>query len=101
MRNYECMFMLRPDLAEQERVTIFNQLKDTLLKGATKVKNASIWAEKRKLSFELAQKGKQGKCKDALYYLIEFEAQPPEIQKLTVAYRLNENILRFLISAIG
>jgi ribosomal protein S6 len=78
---------------------MFNQLKDVLNKFNVKIKNANIWAEKRKLYFELSIKGKSAKFREGLYYLIEFESLPTEIAKITSAYRLNENILRFLISA--
>lgn len=99
MRKYEAMFILRPDLGESEKADIFNQIKDVLNKSNVKINSANIWAEKRKLNFQLSIKGKSVKFNEGLYYLVEFESETPEIKKITVALRLNENILRFLISA--
>lgn len=99
MRRYEAMFILRPDLKESERADIFNQIKDTFSKFDTKINSANVWAEKRKLYFALSVKSKALKFKEALYYLVEFEALSSQIQNINAAYKINENILRFLITA--
>lgn len=99
MHKYEAMFILRPDLNETEKTDIFKQIKDVLIKFKTKLNNANIWLEKRKLYFELAMKGKQLKFREGLYYLVEFESESTEIKDIRATYRLNENILRFLILA--
>ena len=98
MRAYEAMFIFRPDLNESEKTQLFDQIKDTLHKFNSKVKSANIWAEKRTLHFNLAIKGSPTKFREGLYYLIEFESEPAEIGKVNALYRLNENIMRFLIS---
>lgn len=101
MRAYEAMFVLRPDLNEAERTQHFDQLKDTLQKFNAKIKSANIWAEKRLLYFNLRLKGNPTKFKEGLYYLIEFESEPAAIEKVSALYRLNEKIMRFLISLPG
>lgn len=99
MRKYEAMFVLKPDMNESEKTDMFNQIKDSLGKFNTKINSADIWAEKRKLYFSLAIKGKAVKFREGLYYLVDFMSQPLEINKINAALRLNENILRFLILA--
>jgi len=99
MRSYEVMFILRPDYTETERQETFTVLKNTLEKFGTKITSSKIWNEKKKLFFPLAIKGKGVKFNEGLYYLVEFESNPLEIQKINAAYRINENILRFMIIA--
>jgi len=99
MRKYEAMFILRSDLGESDRNTIFGQLKETLSKFKADVQNAAIWQEKRKMYFRLGIKGQVGKFSEGLYYLVDFAIEPQEVEKLRAALRLNENILRFMIIA--
>jgi small subunit ribosomal protein S6 len=99
MHKYEAMFVLRPDMNEGEKTSMLNQIKDALNKSNVKINSANIWAEKRKLYFDLVIKGKAVKFREGLFYLVDFLSDPLEINKINVAFRLNENILRFLITA--
>lgn len=99
MHKYEAMFILRPDMNESERASMFNQIKETLEKFKVKIESADIWSEKRKLYFDISLKGKAIKFKEGLYYLVNFDAPPLEIERITAAFRLNESILRFMILA--
>ena len=98
MHKYEIMFILRPDLNESGKTSIFGQIKDTLGKFDVKISSADIWADKKKLYFDIALKGKSVKFSEGLYYLVEFEALPQEIKNITAAFRLNEEIIRFLVT---
>jgi small subunit ribosomal protein S6 len=97
MHKYEAMFILRPDMNESEREGMFNQIKETFGKFDVKINTADIWSEKRKLYFDITLKGKAIKFKEGLFYLVDFDAAPLEIKKITAAFMLNENILRFMI----
>jgi len=92
MNNYEAMFILRPDLAEEEKKALFNQLAEAISKNNGSVSNVSVWAERRKLIFPIR------KHHEGLYYLMNFAAPPAAIQEARQAYKLNENILRVLIT---
>ena len=98
MRKYEAMFILRPDMNEGDKINIFSQIKETFNKFKIKINNADIWSEKRKLYFELSIKAKGAKFSEGLYYLVDFEALPDDIQKISAAFKLNEDILRLLIT---
>ncbi len=92
MKNYEVMFILKPDLSADEKKNLFNQLSDVIVKNDGNVSNAAIWLEKRKLYFIIK------KHKEGLYYLMNFTIKPETITKLKHIYALNENILRLLIT---
>ena len=93
MRKYEAMFIVKPDLAEDEKKALFNQLGDAVIKNKGEVSQAGVWAEKRKIHFRLK------KYDEVTYYLMSFSLTDPlAIREIKRIYRLNENILRVLIT---
>jgi len=94
MKKYETMFIIRPDLSEDERKVLFNQINDVLIKNNGKVTQTNIWSEKKKLAFPIR------KYREGVYYLVSFTVGPEAITKINYAYKLNENILRSLIIKI-
>lgn len=92
MNKYEAMFILKSDLADEEKKTLFNQLAEGVSKNNGSVSNVSVWAERKRLLFPI------GKHHEGLYYLMNFTAPAAAIQHLRQAYKLNENILRVLIT---
>jgi small subunit ribosomal protein S6 len=92
MNKYEAMFIIKPDLSEDDKKTLFNQIHDAVLKNNGNILQASIWSEKRKLYFTIK------KYREGSYYLINFSLTPEGITKIRHVYKLNENILRVLIT---
>ncbi|MCM8780775.1 MAG: 30S ribosomal protein S6 [Candidatus Omnitrophica bacterium] len=93
MRRYEAMFIVKTELSGEEKKSLMDQINDTLLKNNAQILQVNIWAEKRKLAYPIK------KHQEGTYYLISFTAPPEAIAKLNNAYRLNENILRVLITS--
>lgn len=95
MRKYEAMFIIKPDLPEEEKKTLLNQISDSVVKNKGEVTQATIWSERRKLCFPIK------KYQEGTYYLMNFSlSSPPAITDIKQAYKLNENILRVLIIKI-
>jgi small subunit ribosomal protein S6 len=92
MNRYEAMFIVNPDLSADDRKTLFNQISDTVTKNSGSVSNAAIWMERRKLYFPIK------KHQEGLYYLVNFSVAGLAIKEINHAYKLNENILRVLIT---
>jgi len=92
MNKYEAMFIVKPDLSEDDRKTLFSQMSDAVTKGKGEVLQAAVWAEKRKLGFRIK------KCDDGVYYLMKFSMPADALVELRNVYKLNENILRVLIT---
>jgi small subunit ribosomal protein S6 len=92
MNTYEAMFIIKPDLSEEERKTLFNQINDAVVKNSGNVSGASVWAERKKLYFTIK------KYQEGLYYLMNFSLSPLAEKDIRHAYMLNENILRVLIT---
>ena len=93
MKTYEAMFILKPDLAEDEKKNVFTQISDAITKNQGSISSAAVWSEKRKLCFPIK------KCHDGLYYLVNFSIPTSAIAKLREAYKLNEYIIRVLITS--
>lgn len=94
MNKYEAMFIIKPDVSEEERKTLFSQINDAVSKNNGSVAQSSVWLEKRKLYFPIK------KYQEGLYFLMNFSISPLMIKDIKQAYKLNENILRVLITRI-
>lgn len=92
MNKYEAMVIIKPELSEEERKTVLTQLTDTITASTGNVSQAGVWAERRKLQFPIK------KHSEGVYYLIEFSAETGAIEKILGVYKLNENVLRTLIT---
>ncbi len=93
MNRYEAMFIVNPDLSAEDRKTLFTQINDSVVKLQGAVSQASVWSERRKLCFPIR------KYQEGVYYLINFSVATDAIAKIRQVYKLNENILRVLITA--
>jgi len=92
MKQYEAMFIVKPDLTEDDRKTLFTQISDAVTKFQGSVTQSSVWSERRKLCFPIK------KYQEGVYYLINFSVTTDAIAKIRQIYKLNENILRVLIT---
>ena len=97
MKKYEAMFIVKPDLKEDERTAVMKAIKEQMVKQQATVTHDEIWAERRKLAYDLFPLAGQTRFKEGMYYLVHFTSDPLAISALNHQYRMNENILRFLI----
>lgn len=95
MNDYEAMFIVRPELNEEEKKELYAQLNDTITKSQGEVLSSGVWSEKRKLSYPIK------KAQEGIYYLVTFKIAPGAILKLKQTFRLNENIIRALIVKVS
>ncbi|MDD5654766.1 MAG: 30S ribosomal protein S6 [Candidatus Omnitrophica bacterium] len=92
MKKYEAMVIVKPDLNDDEKKNLFNQINDAITKLNGKIVSSAVWSEKRKFFFTIK------KYKEGVYYLVNFTMDPASVNKVSTAYKLNENILRVLIT---
>ena len=100
MNSYEAMILIRPDISEEERKKVFDQISKTLTKKDAKVDSADIWQDKRKLTFRISSTLTSGgikKYSEALFYLVNFQVDPAAIQDLRNEFKLNDAIIRVMI----
>ena len=97
MKKYEAMFIIKPDLKDEEKSGVMKGIKEQVTKQQGRVTSDQVWAERRKLAYDLFPIGGQTRFKEGMYYLINFESPTQAITLLRGAYSLNENILRYMI----
>lgn len=91
-KKYEAMFIIKPDLSENDRKSVLSQINETIVKNGGNVSASNIWAEKKKLTFVIK------KFHEGTYCLVNFTSGGEVIVKLRDIFKLNENILRVLIT---
>jgi len=94
MKKYEAMFIIKPELSGEEKKSVQGQINDTVTKNNGTVAEANIWAEKKKLCFPIR------KYSEGTYYLMKFDVPTEAISKMRHVYKLNENILRVMITKV-
>lgn len=93
MNKYEAMCIVKPDLGEEERKNLFSQINDAVTKNSGNITNSIVWSERKKLFFSIK------KYNEGVYYLVDFTLDDPlKMPQIRQAYKLNEGILRVLIT---
>ena len=87
MENYESLFIIKPDIKEEDVKGVIKVITEALVKNGGTIKKEENWGKK-----QLAYPVK--KFKEGFYYKLEFTAPTNLIAKLEEAYRLNADILR-------
>lgn len=100
MKKYEALFIIKPDLKDEEKAGVMKALKDQVTKHHGTVTADQIWAERRRLAYDIFPIGGGTRFKEGMYYLLNFESPATELAAIKAVYRLNENVLRFLILKI-
>lgn len=94
MNKYEVMLIVKADLSEDDKKALFSQISEVIVKHGGKVLEAAVWSERRKLTFKIK------KSVEGIYYVVVFNVPAEGLTKIRYAYRLNESILRILITKL-
>jgi len=91
MENYEGIFIIRPEIKDEDVKNVFKVISDGVTKNGGTVKKEEPWGRK-----SLAYPVK--KTKEGHYFKLDFSAPTGAIAKLEEACRLNGDILRTMIT---
>jgi len=91
MNNYEGLFIVKPDLKEEDAKNVFKVISDIVTKNTGTITKEEVWG-KRQLAYPVK------KVKDGYYYKLDFQAPSDAVSKLEGACKLNGDILRVMIS---
>ena len=89
MNQYETVFILTPVLSDDQAKETVAKFKNLLTDGGAEILNEEAWGLK-KLAYHIQKKT------SGFYYLVEFKAEPALIDKLEVAFRRDEKVIRFM-----
>lgn len=91
MNNYEGLFIIKPDLKEEEAKNLYKTINDSITKSGGSIKKEEAWG-KRQLAYRVK------KFKEGYYYKLDFDTNPAAISKMEASYKLNADILRTMIT---
>ncbi len=89
MNRYETVFILTPVLSDEQMKEAVEKFKDVLTANGATIVNEEEWGL-RKLAYPIQKKS------TGFYCLLEFEGEPTIVKQLDIAYRRDEQVLRFL-----
>lgn len=92
MNKYELAVVVDAALPQEQKESVIKEVVDAIAKSGGKLINSQVWIEKHKLSFRLK------KCWEATYYLLNVECPSIAVLPLQKILRVNERILRFLMT---
>ena len=86
--QYETVFILTPVLSDEQTKETVEKFKGILAEQGAELVNEENWGMK-KLAYPIEKKS------TGFYVMLEFKAEPAVIEKLEVAYRRDEKVIRF------
>ncbi|MFT5820205.1 MAG: small subunit ribosomal protein S6 [Crocinitomix sp.] len=89
MNSYETVFILTPVLSDEQTKEAVKVYEDFITSNGGAIKHKEFWGLK-KMAYQIQKKS------NGFYNLVEFEAQGDLIQKLEIAFKRDERIMRFL-----
>jgi len=90
LKHYDTMFIVKPTLTEEERTARFEFIKETIVNNG-----GEIVVEDKDVARELAYK--IDKFDRGYYNTLYFKAPAESILELERIYRINEDIIRFIV----
>jgi small subunit ribosomal protein S6 len=88
-RTYELMFIVRPDMTEEDQDKLISNLQSAVTSGGGQVKNVEKMG-KRRLAYTVR------KFNDGLYMLLNFEGGGGLVHELERRLRVSEPVIKFL-----
>ena len=90
MRNYECMFILKPDMAEEATLAAIEKYSAIVTEGKGELVSVDKWG-KRRLAYEIKD------LFEGYYVLMIFKSEPAVVKELDRVMKISDNMLRFMI----
>ncbi|MFO7887341.1 MAG: 30S ribosomal protein S6 [Eubacteriales bacterium] len=90
MVKYEGVFILKPNMEEEENKSQIERVKSIIEDNGGKIDNIDEWGQRR-LAYEIK------KNKEGYYTIINFQAETDLIKELDRTSKINENMIRHMI----
>ncbi len=90
MRTYEALYIVRPQLTDDEIQTVVDGALKLITNNGGTIVRSEVWG-KRRLAYEVK------KQQEGVFVLVRFQAPGDTIKKLREHFRLSESIIRHLV----
>lgn len=94
MRPYEVLFIIKPELDEEQTEQTITKFTDLIANEGGEVVKVDKWG-KRRLAYEIDKKWREG-----FYTLVHFNSQPEVVTELDRVMKLTDGILRHMVTRI-
>jgi len=91
LRTYEALFVVRPDVPDEEVQTVANEVEKIVTDNSGAIVRSEIWG-KRRLAYEVK------KFTEGNYVLLRFESEPHVPKTMEEYFRLSDHVIRELIT---
>jgi len=89
MPIYESIFIINPNLSDEETANVIKKMQDVVVKQGGEMTKFEDWG-KKKLTYEI-KKQKRGH-----YAFFQFKAAPAAVSELERTYKLTDSVIKFL-----
>ncbi len=90
MREYEVVFILRPDLDEEKGAGVVDKFKDLVEGHGGEILKLDRWG-KRRLAYEVKD------FKEGVYIILQMKAEPKVAAELDRVFKITDEVLRHII----
>lgn len=90
MRKYEMMYVLRPDLTEENTAVLVDKLKNLVTEPGGEITGFKEMG-KRRLAYEIKH------LREGVYFLMNFDATPEIVAELERITRISDEVIRYLV----
>ena len=91
MKNYEGLFLVKPELEKEQLTTLYQQIEEVIKKHNGQIESVEDQGKKR-LSYEIK------KYKEAIFYIAKIQISPDKVNPLTGDLKLIDSVLRVMIT---
>lgn len=97
-RTYESMLIVRPDLSDEERESVFSKITGRIKELGGEVREARIWAKERAFCYGIRARSAEKKLYNkGLYWLVDFSLSVSKLAGLKETIKLEDKIIRHII----
>ena len=90
MRNYESMYILHPELSEEEVKQHVEKFTNVIVDQGGVITKTDLWG-KRRLAYEVK------KLKEGYYVLVLFQGESAVSKELERIFKITETVVRYLL----
>jgi len=90
MNSYETLYVIKPNLEDEERAALIQKFSAIITDNSGEIESVDEWG-KRKLAYAIDY------ISEGYYVLVNFKAQPELPAELERNFKINDNIMRYIV----
>ncbi len=91
MREYEMMYILRPELDEAAVAAAIAKMSELVTTNGGEVAKAEPWGPRRRLAYPIQS------CREGQYVLMQFKLDPKALPEVERVVRITDDVIRYLV----